>query len=583
MKKIIIAFALVTLFCAGAFANSGRIDLRSQRTVADGPHPRVFVYSNAVVFGAPGNPDNLLTDIELRVSIDPNGNSAARVFMLSLRDQETGETRFIDDSGLLDPGLIRAVDGSGPDNFNSLAVTPLQDDLFIGPGGRFTEAISAGDLGTGNYQLCLDLREGSGQRTITKGCFGFAVVDAVVEVMGNITGEDTWTSNNAYFINNRAIFVEDGGVLNIEPGTHVLGTGQNSALVVDRGAQIFARGTQARPIVMTSADDVGSRGRAQWGGLILNGRAPINTGEQAGEGGTGLFGGNDPDDNSGVLCYVRVEFAGIEFSPMNELNGIAFQGIGRGTEVHHIQVHFNFDDGVEFFGGTVDAKYVLTTGIGDDNLDWVLGWQGRVQFFIASQRPDDGDQGIEADNNEDNNNLMPISNPTIYNITLVGVPTSGTSDIGMLLREGTAGTLRNGIVTGFNELAVDVDHVPTTDRIAAGDLTVANFIFWNNNGANDDTQFSDEADDDSGINPANFTTREFITSEPSNRLVNPALRDAFFNDAPDFRPQLNSAALNKNFVATPPDDGFFDTTVTYLGGMDPTKDWTKGWTYFGQF
>ncbi|HSR52490.1 MAG TPA: hypothetical protein VLV83_16820 [Acidobacteriota bacterium] len=594
MKKSIIAFALLAVFTAGAFANDRGISDRSKRTVADGPHPRVFGYANAVAYGAPGNPDNLLTDIAFNVTIDPNGNSAERVFFLSIRNQATGAVRYIDTSGLLDEGVLRAMNGTGPDNFTANAVTTLDDVTLVGDGGVVTGAIGSDALGTGNYQICLDLREGSGQRTVTKSCFNFSIVDALVLVDANISGDSTWTSNNAYFINNQTIFVDPGGTLTIEPGTVVFGTGQVSALVVDRGGQIFANGTQARPIIMTSANDVGERTRAQWGGLIINGRAPINTGEQQGEGGTRLFGGDDPEDDSGSLTYVRVEFAGIEFSPDNELNGIAFQGVGRGTHVSHIQVHFNQDDGVEFFGGTVDAKYVLTTGIGDDNIDWVLGWIGRLQFAVAQQRPDDGDQGIEADNLENNNNLLPRSNPTLYNITLVGVPTSSSSDIGMLLREGTAGKLRNGIVTGFNDDAVDIDFVATVDQINSGDLTVRNFIFWDNkcdvqdgvvvSCPNDATQFDTDdsgEEDDAGITPG--TTQDFITSEPTNRLVNPGLRDPFSELAPDFRPQLNSSALNRNFVEIPPDDGFFCTTIDFIGGVDPTDDWTQGWTYFGPF
>ena len=137
-------------------------------------------------------------------------------------------------------------------------------------------------------------------------------------------------------------------------------------------------------------------------------------------GDTGEYGGTDPEDSSGILRYVRVEFAGIEFSPDNELNGIAFQGVGSGTVVDYVQVHFNQDDGIEFFGGTVNAKHLYCTGIRDDSFDWTDGWTGKGQFWVAQQRGDDADNGFEADNNGDDNEANPRSNPTIYNVTLVG-------------------------------------------------------------------------------------------------------------------------------------------------------------------
>jgi len=206
----------------------------------------------------------------------------------------------------------------------------------------------------------------------------------------------------------------------------------------------------------------GSRGRANWGGLVISGDAPLNVpgGEAFGEGDTGVYGGNDPNDSSGVLRYVRVEYAGIEFSPDNELNGIAFQGVGRGTVVEFVQVHFNKDDGLEFFGGTVDVKYAVMTGIGDDSFDWTEGWQGRGQFWIAQQYGDDADQGIEADNNAENNDLEPRANPTLYNLTLIGDPDfdqGSESDEGILLREGTAATIKNSIVMGFKEVGLNIN------------------------------------------------------------------------------------------------------------------------------
>ncbi len=581
MKKWISFVLISTLFTGVTLAGRDGLQARA-KTVQDGPLPSVFIYANDVVYGAAP----LSTEISIRGSIDPNGNSTPRVFMHYIRNQQTGEEQYVTNAGLQPVGEIRAIDGSGPDNFTATTVTAVDDGLLVGNGGVvFGSTIPVDGLANGTYQAVLDLREASGQRTIAKSWFNFCVVDGVVEVTADVTTDTTWSNDNAYLINDRAVFVQAGATLTIEPGVYVLGTGQNSALVVAQDAKIEAVGTAARPIVMTSATEVGQRARSQWGGLILNGRAPINTGTGQGEGGTGEFGGDDPDDCSGTLKYVRVEFAGIEFSPDNELNGIAFQGVGRGTVVEHVQVHFNKDDGVEYFGGTVNSKYLLLTGIGDDSLDWVLGWVGNVQYVVALQRGDDADQGFESDNNANNNDLTPISNPNIYNVTLIGDPSTNPdrseSDIGVLLREGTRGTLCNFIVMGFKEFAVDVDNQSTADHANAGDLDFSYSIFWDNNGANDETQFAPDAGDDA---LAGFTTREWMSRpEAMNRTVNPSLRNAFKSYAPDFRPNLNSPATDLRFVKTPPDNGFFDTSVSFVGGVSPTDDWTHGWSYFGPF
>ena len=174
--------------------------------------------------------------------------------------------------------------------------------------------------------------------------------------------------------------------------------------------------------MFTSDQLEGQKARGDWGGLIINGNAPINGCDEdlcsaEGEGSTGLYGGDNTEDNSGTLRYVRVEYAGTQFSEDNELNGIAFQGVGSGTTVEYIQVHMNADDGVEFYGGSVNVKYVVLTGIGDDSMDWTDGWNGKAQFVLAKQASDDGDNGIEADNNKANNDFEPRSNPTLANMT----------------------------------------------------------------------------------------------------------------------------------------------------------------------
>ncbi len=388
---------------------------------------------------------------------------------------------------------------------------------------------------------------------------------------GNITGERTLMADNDYLLRG-AVFVQDGAILRIEAGTTIYGEGASTgALVVAQGGKLMAEGTADNPIVFTSDALPGQHQRGQWGGLIINGRAPTNQGITQGEGNTGAFGGNNPNDSSGVLRYIRVEWAGIEFSPDNELNGIAFQGVGTGTVVDHVQVHFNQDDGIEMFGGTVNIKYALVTGARDDSFDWTDGWTGKGQFWVVQQRGDAADNGFENDNSSKDNEALPRSSATIYNATLVGDPNGPESDIGMLIREGVTGTYRNFIVTGFNKSGLDINHAVTYAQANSGKLSVRNNIFFGNNPGS----FAGEKD---GFDDAAWASNAAF----NNAEVDPMLTNPFSLNNPDFRPRSGSPATNGSVsVARPPSDGFF-TSVNFIGGVDPNDNWTAGWTTTAQ-
>ena len=402
----------------------------------------------------------------------------------------------------------------------------------------------------------------------------------VVVHRGRINANETWQSQY-YHVLRGAVFVESGATLTIQAGTTVVGeTATIGTLVVAQGGKLNAIGTPVAPVVFTSDQPVGQRARGDWGGLIINGRAPTNLpgGIGIGEGDTGAYGGNDPNDNSGVLRYLRVEYAGVEFSPDNELNGIAFQGVGRGTIVDHIQVKHNKDDCVEFFGGTVDVKYLLVTSCGDDSIDWTFGWSGRVQYAVVQQSGDDADNGIEADNNANNNDLLPRSNPTIFNLTMIGDPDTldgNESDDGMEIREGTAATIRNFIVMGFKEWAIDFSNSSTLTQWANGSLSLSDGIVFDNGKLSGFT--SSQFDSDS---------RTRVPTVPTIRVgQNPGLIDPYNLDVPNYRPS-NIAALagGQMAPAIPPSDGFFEVTL-FVGALspDPALDWTRqGWTNFAR-
>lgn len=398
----------------------------------------------------------------------------------------------------------------------------------------------------------------------------------VIVVTGSVSGAETWT-NNFYYVLRGAVFVNDGATLNIQAGTRVIGeSGSVGTLIVLRGGRLNALGTREQPVVFTSDQPVGSRDRGDWGGLIINGRAPVNLegGEGEGEADTGVYGGNDPNDNSGILRYVRVEFAGVEFSPDNELNGIAFQGVGRGSTFEYIQVHMNRDDALEWFGGTADIKYAIASNAADDSVDWTFGWQGRAQFIVIHQRGDDADNGIEADNNEFNNNVLPRSNPQIYNLTMCGDPdrNEGSESVRAAnLRRGTAFTIRNFLVTGFKTTSFQLADANTAAQVDNGTSQLGAGVFWN-----------------IGTSPLHASVLPHVNSGrfPGVRAgVDGGLSAQCFDHSdPNFQP-VSAATLAGGQLAPiqPPNDGFFEA-VTFIGAVPPppADDWTRGWTSFPQ-
>lgn len=379
-------------------------------------------------------------------------------------------------------------------------------------------------------------------------------------------------------------YILQGGVfikkkLIAKPGTVVLGT-QGSFIVIDKGATISAEGTREQPIIFTSIAPVGRKRRGDWGGLIFNGNAPINVpvGEADGEGGTGKYGGNNATESSGSMRFVRVEYGGFAISPENELNAIAFQGVGSGTEVNFIQSAFGGDDGIEMFGGSVNMKNIVIVGAGDDSLDWTFGWNGKVQFGVAQQRNDEANNGIEADNNENDNNFTPRSAPKIMNFTLVGTGNSGAalSGRGIQLRRGTAGELRNFIVTGFKDVGLELNGGVTLGLFNDNTLQIRGLITFNNG-------FAPAPPTTQGANFTTATSTALLAKGLGTLKVfetDPLLVDPFDTVTPDFRPQANSPALVAANAEPPfPNDSFF-VTANFIGAFDGNEDWTLGWTNY---
>ena len=308
------------------------------------------------------------------------------------------------------------------------------------------------------------------------------------QVSGNFTEDYILTNDKEWYLSG-GVFVKDGVTLTVEAGTVVYAADDNTTpfLSVLQGGKLVASGTEDNPIVFTSKlEQPGS-----WGGLVLNGYATINTGLTAeGEGGTGVYGGTDDHDNSGVLRYVRVEYAGKILGTDNELNRFSFNGVGDATLVEYVEAYRGADDGLEFFGGTVNVKYAVSVGNHDDSFDWTHGWRGKGQFWVAKQLSDGGDRGIEADNNGDDNAAEPYSNPTLSNVTLEGYDDGDGSNTGMRLREGTKGKLYNVEVYNFPKYGVRVSDSLTLLNKDNGELFVANSNVYNNGTDYKDCDFS---------------------------------------------------------------------------------------------
>jgi trimeric autotransporter adhesin len=367
--------------------------------------------------------------------------------------------------------------------------------------------------------------------------------------------DDLTLSADVDWLLNGPVFIGDDTnetVLTIPAGTTIFG-GDGSFLVVQRSSKLMVNGTASAPVVMTSAKAVGSRGPEDWGGLILNGRATINNGdangEAPGEAGSGTYGGDDDDDNSGTIRYLRVEYTGNKVDAENELNGFALQGVGSGTTLEYIQIHMASDDGIEFFGGTVSVKYLVVTGSDDDSIDWTGGWTGNIQFAVAEQLPGSGpdaERGIEADNLEGNHSATPMSRPILSNLTLIS--RAGNSADGVILRRGTGALLYNSIITGFGGECIEVRDPESLANITSGDLDVDNLVL--------DCDGGDFHADSAGL-----ATGATIES------ADPGLTG--------WMPGDSSPALG---IGTTSATGSFFTSVDYAGAFDGTTNWADGWT-----
>jgi hypothetical protein len=310
-------------------------------------------------------------------------------------------------------------------------------------------------------------------------------VSNLIEIGGTKTQDLVLEVGSEYLLT-EALIMSEGTILTIPAGTIInANAGSDVYVAIVQGAKIIAEGTSSKPIVFTS--NVATPNAGDWGGLILLGKAPINSvaggdATSTSEIGGLPYGGSEIEDNSGMIKYVRVEYSGGAADASSENNGFSFYGVGNGTTVEYIQSFEGKDDGIEFFGGTVNASYISVIGAQDDSIDWTEGFSGTLNNIYIEQGVAH-DKGIEADgfNTDIGNNSNPqfFSKPTINNVVILGRGSANGNEA-IRLRAGTQGMFNNILIVGFEEgfdLDGDLGDSPTGNGVLTGDLHITDVSF----------------------------------------------------------------------------------------------------------
>ncbi|HJS56066.1 MAG TPA: hypothetical protein VJ765_16055 [Chitinophagaceae bacterium] len=385
------------------------------------------------------------------------------------------------------------------------------------------------------------------------------------------------------FILKGYVYVTEGATLTFEAGCVIQSDiTEKGALIIERGAKLIAQGTKENPIVFTSGKEAGSRAAGDWGGIILLGKAPTNRPLDPAptvEGGVGRqYGGTDPLDESGILRFVRIEFAGIAAEPGSEINGLTCGGVGSGTIIENVQVSFGNDDAYEFFGGTVNAKNVIAFVTADDDFDFDFGYSGKIQFAVSCRKPDfvdagDAGNGIECDNDGSGTTAAPLTRPQLSNFTIIGpnnaAGTAANHNYSNRWRRSAQFVIRNSILMGHPKAGLSMESDNTLNNYYVNGLSE----FKNN------LVHAISAPYKSG-NAAIATNDQIKAKAESEGCITYTdaagimLTSPFYSTAPNFLPAAGSPALSGASFAGM--NSFF-TSTTYRGAFG-TTDWTSGWT-----
>ena len=482
---------------------------------------------------------------------------------------------------------------------------------------------------------------------VTKEVTPVGVVSNIITLTGNITKDTTLLAKDVNYLSGK-VYVTKGVTLTIEAGAKVMGkTGSNvAALIIARGAKIVAKGTAEKPIVFTSGSANPASG--DWGGIVICGTASTNqslpwkgvtvaglTQVEGGindtEVGYGLAGSGDAvyptkndADNSGFLQYVRIEYAGYAFLPDNELNSLTMACVGSGTTIDHIQVTYAKDDAYEWFGGTVNCKYLIAYKTQDDDFDTDHGYSGNVQFGIILRDSVIADisqsEAFESDNTGKGDNFLPRTSAVFSNITAIG-PRATLANVGNSLyragahiRRNTGISIMNSIITGWpiglnfdvalgnvdkniNDSTIRIKNTTlagnTSNITLSGTSTVgttaATLLTWFSTPAFGNTILTTaSADRLKLIQPFNYTSPDFTpyanNSTPSTTPATPST-DPITAATWGSLGTWDNVNFTKNgsFTDAKLQNAFFDKTATFRGAVAVSGDnqtWWKGWTVF---
>lgn len=303
-------------------------------------------------------------------------------------------------------------------------------------------------------------------------------VPQTTTLTGNINTTITLTSDKVWTLKGY-VYVTDGAKLIIQPGTTIVSdVAEKGALCIERGSQIIAEGTPTKPIVFTSGRPEGQRSPGDWGGIVILGRAKTNrSSEPTIEGGIGRpYGGINDSDNSGVLRYVRIEYAGVAAMPNSEINALTLGAVGNGTILENVQTIYANDDAFEFFGGTVNGKNLYAYATADDDFDFDFGYTGTITNGVSKRDPqfvDSGDagNGVECDNDGTGSAAQPYTHPKLFNMILVGPNVStalANHNLGLRFRRSTQFTMKNSVVWGWMKGGLSLESNETAQFVKDG-------------------------------------------------------------------------------------------------------------------
>ncbi|WP_205508674.1 hypothetical protein [Longitalea arenae] len=421
------------------------------------------------------------------------------------------------------------------------------------------------------------------------------------EIRGTITSDLHWTKDKTYRLRGY-VYVASGVTLTIDPGTKIVSNKDSAAvLVVYRGAKIMAQGTAAEPIVFTSNEANPQPG--DFGGIVLVGQATGNGNHSVIEGGVdaafSAFGGSNDADNSGVLKYVRIEYAGKAVNPGDEVNGLSLYGVGSGTTIDYVQIVRGLDDAFEFFGGTVNCKHLIAYNCADDDFDMDDGYRGKIQFAISVKDPKftdakgtsgDVSNNFEVDNVNPSNGFLlsraPITFPVMSNFTLIGPngATGTSADFGwsMRWRRGSKFILANSIALG-GQKGLRLQEDSTIAYFARGASAFYNSFISSVASNPVDVELGKTIP---GVTYDNASITDRIKTNYKSTVLATAgdmkLTDPFNNTAPNLKPATGSAALSGAlFDFGTLGDAWFEK-VSYRGALDGTIDWTANWAVWNK-